>query len=144
VVGCRAHISYESIAPPGDGFDISRLISRVSKDIPQPLYCCVDTMIEFDDRVVRPQAFSDVLPGYDFSRRFKEHLKDLERLLLKPDPAPLFAQFAPSKIELERAKPDLLAWVRASSGINSRFHLWMPPVSGSLEASLTHPRDEYR
>jgi hypothetical protein len=61
-------------------------------------------MIEFDDRVVAPQACPDVLPGDHFPGRFEEHPQDLERLLLKPDFVPVLAQLACPKVELERSK----------------------------------------
>ena len=61
-------------------------------------------MIEFDDRVVRPETLLDVLARDHFTLRFEEHLQDLEWLLLKSNPAAFLAQFAPSKIELKRAE----------------------------------------
>jgi len=104
-MGCCVYVSYEPITPPGDSFDIPRLIGRVSKSVPQPLYGGVDTVVKFNDRVVRPQTFLDVLPGDYFTRRFEEHSQDLERLLLESNPVPVFAQFSPSNIEHKRAKP---------------------------------------
>jgi hypothetical protein len=76
------YVAYEPIASSGDSFDVPGLIDRVSKGVPQPLYGGVDTVIEFDDRVVRPQALPDVLPRDNFAWRFEEHPENLERLLL--------------------------------------------------------------
>jgi hypothetical protein len=50
----RFYICYEPVTSAGDGFDIPWLIGRVPKGIPQPLYRSVDTVIEFNNRVVRP------------------------------------------------------------------------------------------
>jgi len=61
-------------------------------------------MIEFNDRIVRPQSLSDVLSRDHFTGRFEKQAKDLERLLLKSNPTAIFEEFDSSKIKLERAK----------------------------------------
>ena len=58
-------------------------------------------MIELDNRFVRPKSISKLLARDYLAGGFEEHSQNLERLLLEPDPASLFAQFAPSKIQLK-------------------------------------------
>jgi hypothetical protein len=94
----------EAVALPGDGLDISRAIGRVPQSAPQSPYRGVDTKIEFDYGLVRPEALANLLARNNFARGFEQHLEDLEGLLLEPNSATLFAQFAFSEVQLEWAE----------------------------------------
>jgi hypothetical protein len=48
-------------------------------------------MIELYDGVVRPKALPNLVTRDHFTGRLEEHSKNLERLLLKSNPAPLLA-----------------------------------------------------
>jgi hypothetical protein len=61
-------------------------------------------MIELDNGVVGPQALPNLLARDDFAGGFEKHSEDLERLLLEPNPATFFAQFASPKVQLKRAE----------------------------------------
>jgi hypothetical protein len=103
----RLHLAYEAIPSPGKGLDVTRLAGRVPQDVAQSFHCGINTMVELDDDVVRPEAFPNLLACDDFAWRFEQHPEDQERLLLQPDPAPLFAQFSAPKIERKRPKADI-------------------------------------
>jgi hypothetical protein len=61
-------------------------------------------MIELDNAVVRPEAFSNLRARDHLPRAFQKHSEYLEGLLLKSDFAPLLAHFSLAKVDLKRAE----------------------------------------
>jgi len=57
----------------------------------------------------------------------------LERLLLKPDFAPLLAQFSAPEIELKWAKPHTWGLAAVPSGLSPRFHV---PITQAWKARM--------
>jgi hypothetical protein len=91
----------KTIASPGDCLDIARLVGRVPQSVPQSPYRDANAVIELDNRIVRPEALPNLFARDHFARGFEQHSEYLERLRLKSNPAPLFPQFAPSKVHLK-------------------------------------------
>jgi hypothetical protein len=100
----RLDLAYEAITLPGNSLDIARIIGRISQGVPQSPYRGVDAMVELDNGLVRPEALPNLLARDYFAGRFEKHLQDLEGLLLESNPVSLFAQFAPSTVQLEWAE----------------------------------------
>ena len=61
-------------------------------------------MTELDNGIVRPEALPNLLARDYFSGGFEQHSQYLEGLLLESNPAPLFAQLAPPKVQLKWAE----------------------------------------
>ena len=61
-------------------------------------------MVKLDDCVVRPQYAAHFLPGDHLTGMVKQHLEDLEWLLLKARRLTVAVQFARTNVQLERAK----------------------------------------
>src|SRR5215470_13249424 len=87
-------------------------------------------MIELDYATVRPEAFPDLLAGHHFAGRFDQSLEYLERLLLKPNSAPLLAQFSPLEIDFKRSKPQTCDRLATPPGMNWCVHRWIPSGFG--------------
>ena len=102
---CAASIVRDEAVPaPRYRLDVPRPFRRVPERVAQAPDCGANAVIEFDDRVVGPQAFANVLAGNHFTRRLEEHLENSKGLLLESNAAACFTQFSPGKIQFERAK----------------------------------------
>jgi hypothetical protein len=85
---------------------------------PQPFDRRVQSGIERDERVRRPQALVQFLARDDFAGPIEECQEHLERLALNANAPPLFSELARAHIELERAEPSHHA---SHSAMPSRF-----------------------
>ena len=56
--------------------------------------CLVQTAIETDKSVARPELFLEIVARYNFARVFQQKQENLERLVPEFDPQTLLAQFA--------------------------------------------------
>ena len=61
-------------------------------------------MIEFNERVARPQFVLDFLPGDEFSRSLQQQGQHAEGLILQPDLLPVLAQLSREKVRFEHPK----------------------------------------
>jgi hypothetical protein len=132
-IGCL-YLTYEAIALPGEGLYIARVIGGVPQSVPQSSYRGIDTLIELDNRLVRPEALPNLLPRNYVSGGFEKHSQDLERLLLESNPASLFPQFAPPQVQLKWAETHVRLEFDGLSGIASLFH--------PRDASVSEPEGE--
>ena len=71
--------------------------------------CLVQTAIEIDKRVGRPELFLEFFARYDFAWVCQQEQEDLERLVPKFDPQALLAQFAREQVDFEHTKADRAA-----------------------------------
>src|SRR5215471_812147 len=101
------HLRNESIAPPRQGLDISRLIRSVPQCVTQSLYSGVDAVIEFDDGGIRPEASPYLVAGHHVSLPFEQHPQDLERLLRQADACTALTQFAKAYVQLKGSETNV-------------------------------------
>ena len=103
--------------------DWARANQATEKRVPQSIHRGIDTMIELDNRIVRPEAFPNLLARNHFPGRFEQHPEYLKGLILKPDPEAVFEQLGRPHIELKRAETDIGSRAAARAGFSSRLHL---------------------
>jgi hypothetical protein len=71
--------------------------------------CLVQTAIEIDKRVGRPELFLEFVARYNFARVCQQEQENLERLVPESDLQTLPAQFARMQIDFEYTKADWAA-----------------------------------
>jgi hypothetical protein len=64
----------------------------------------VNAVIEFDDGIVGPESFADVLPVQQGPATLYQHQQDLEWLLLEQNFSVIFTQFSGTEVEFELAE----------------------------------------
>src|SRR5207244_6387856 len=67
------HRNDEAIADPGQSFNEFGTFGRVFERLPQLLHGGVDSMLEINEGVFRPQRRSQLLAPYHFPVRLKHH-----------------------------------------------------------------------
>ena len=93
-IGHARHRREESIADFWQRLYKSRAVRGVTECLSEALDGSVQPGIESDKGVAGPQTFAQFLSRNDFAGVFKESYKDLKRLFLEANPAPVFQQFA--------------------------------------------------
>src|ERR1700687_2210750 len=81
-------------------------LSRFAERITQPFDSGIQTMIEVDEGVRRPELAAQFLSGNHFSRSFKQRRQNLQRLFLELYSLSPLAQFPGVEIDLERTDTD--------------------------------------
>jgi hypothetical protein len=76
------HWRDETIAPARERLNQRTLRSRVAESFTQLGNRFVQAVIEIDKGIRRPELASQLLPGHQLSRAFKQNPKHLKRLLL--------------------------------------------------------------
>src|SRR5512146_3508831 len=78
----RLYWGDEAVSASWQRFDEPRICSPVSQRISQLVNRGVQTVIEIDERVRRPQALPQVFARYDLARFLQQRHQHLERLFL--------------------------------------------------------------
>ena len=68
---------------PGDSFDKAWVLGGVTQGFAQPLDRVIQSLIEINERVSRPDSPSELLPRDDLARMLQQHLQKMEGLLLE-------------------------------------------------------------
>jgi hypothetical protein len=71
---------HQSIATPGQGLDVPRVVRGIPQGTAQGLDRRIDAMVEIHNSIARPQPSIDFLAGYNLAPTFKEHPQDLKHL----------------------------------------------------------------
>jgi hypothetical protein len=79
---------------------------RFAERITQPFDSGIQTVIEVDEGVCRPELAAQFLSGNHFPRSFKQRCQDLQRLFLQLYLLSPVPQFPGVKIDLERTETD--------------------------------------
>ena len=91
----------EPITSPRERLDEPRTFCTVSECVAQLLDRGVETVIEVDNRVRRPQSFAQGFARHDLSRVLQEHRQHLKWLLLQLQLEAIAAQLARFNVDVE-------------------------------------------
>ncbi|HEY8549672.1 MAG TPA: hypothetical protein VIL35_06945 [Vicinamibacterales bacterium] len=105
------HGSHETVPAARQGLDEARGLGGVAERVAQPPDRGVQTMLEIDERVVRPETFPERFARHQLAGLFEQHREQLQGLLLEVEPRARLPQLAGTQIELEDAEPDQSARV---------------------------------
>ena len=100
------NLSDEAVAVPRLRLYESGLFGRIAQRIAQLPDAVVQTLFKIDEGVGGPNLALKFIAGDEFSGMFQQDLQDVERLVLKPDPKAVLADFALTKIHFECAEAD--------------------------------------
>ena len=129
--------SYESVSPMRERFDESRLVGVVPQHVAEPVDGLVETAIEVDKGVVRPELSCELLPRHQFARVLEQEQEHLQRLFLQLHPGTLATQLARARIDFENPKTD---WLQKSSlGESEYTSRFLPSVRFSARQSRRNP-----
>src|SRR5438445_700925 len=103
-VAVRLHGSYEAVAAAGYGLHKTGVGGVVAEGFAQLVYGGVETVVEIDEGVVRPQFAVQVFARDHFAGTLEQHGKDSERLLLETDAGTVLAQLAGDEVYLKGPK----------------------------------------
>jgi hypothetical protein len=84
--------------------DEARIRRRVVQRVSQAADRVVQAVIEFDERIRRPQRPLQLLAGDDAHRVFDEQLQHPKRLVRHPNPQAALTQLTSVEVSLERAE----------------------------------------
>jgi len=84
--------------------NVSGIFGIIVQRLPQLANRHSKTAVEINERIVRPEAGSKLLPADDFSGVFKERDEEPTRLLLQLDASPVLQEFSGGDIYLKRTE----------------------------------------
>ena len=122
----------EPIASPRERLDEPRIFSTVAECLAQLLGRGVETVIEVDKRVRRPQPFAQGFARHDLSRALQEHRQHLKWLLLQLQFEAIAAQLARFKVDVEGPEMFARRW-------QHRLHLRSVKTSYQDAIKALHP-----
>src|SRR4029077_12568862 len=99
-----AHRCDEAIAATRQGFNEPRTLSQVAQRLAQFVDRRVQTVVEVDKRVGRPDAGTKLVPGYYFARVMEQDVENAKRLFLQLHPQTLLMKFPGTQVKLESSK----------------------------------------
>src|ERR1700730_17739841 len=82
------------------------MLGAVAERVPEPADRSIETVVEIDKRVCRPQTGPELVASDDLARSFQQESENLEGLFLKPYPGSITAQFASPQIDFEDSELD--------------------------------------
>ena len=88
------HGRNEPVATARNRFDKPRSVGRVAERVAQPVDHRVQTVLEVDERVARPEPLPEFLPRNEVPRAFEQKGEGPQRLFLKTDPLACLAELA--------------------------------------------------
>ncbi len=94
------HCRDEQIPARGDRLDIARVSGRIAESVTQFLHRAVQTVVEFDKSVPRPQQLAQFLTGHQLAGPFEQRSQDLKRLLTQADANAVLTQLACPRVRL--------------------------------------------
>ena len=89
------------------------MASRIAQSLAEFVDRLVDTLVEVDEGVVRPQPGAQFFPGDQFAGSVDQRTQDIERLALQLDAGPVFADFPGNEIDVEHTEPGAPEPIRA-------------------------------
>jgi hypothetical protein len=96
--------SNEAIATARQSLDKPGVISCISQDIPQPVHCFVQIVIEIHVGICRPEFVAQLIAADQFSSVVQQDEQNPKRLLLQPDLYASPAQFSQLPVGLKNAE----------------------------------------
>ncbi len=93
------------------------MVGRIPQRLPQLVHGRVQALLKIDEGSPLPQMPLQLFAAEDLARLLEQNREDLQRLALKPDPIPEFAQVAREVFEFKRTEQNLGRWVRLASHI---------------------------
>src|SRR5262249_5461818 len=93
--------SDEPVATARHGFDETWALGDIAEAIAQPVDDRVEAVVEVDERVRLPQPAAQLLARYDLTGPLEQRHENLKRLLLKPEPDPVFSQLPSRRVEFK-------------------------------------------
>jgi hypothetical protein len=104
-IGHPFHGNQETVAELGHGLDELGALDRVSQYLSQLFHGRVDSMLEVNEGIARPQSDTQLLASNDSSFDRQQQAENLERLLLNPNRNTLrCTQVTAAQIDLEPIK----------------------------------------
>jgi hypothetical protein len=104
--GPIVHRSYEAVSTSRDGLNEDGPLRRFAQSVAQPLDGGIQTMIEVNKGVRRPEFVAQFLSSNQLSRPFQERRQYLKGLFLQFYLLSPLAQFPGVEIDLEGAEAD--------------------------------------
>jgi hypothetical protein len=102
------HRRQQPITASRYGFDEPWILGGVAQRIAQPADGGIQTVVEINVRVCRPQAPAEFFPRYYFTRMLQQNREDLKWLLLKADAGSVATQLARFHIHFKNTELDAL------------------------------------
>jgi len=98
--------------------NVSGIFSVIVQRLPQLADCYAEAAVKINERIVKPQAASKLLPADDITVFFQKRDEEPIRLLLQLDASPILQELTRGDVDLKRA--ELVD--------NSRMcqHIWAP------------------
>jgi hypothetical protein len=106
------HRRQQTITPARYGLDESWILGGVAQGVTQAADGGIQTVIEINVRICRPEAPAEFFPGYYFTGMFQQNREDLKGLLLKADADTVATQLASLHIHFKNTELDALVPVR--------------------------------
>jgi hypothetical protein len=94
----------EAVSDAGNGFDVAGGVCRVAESVAKLLDGLVQSVIEVDENVGRPEALTELFTSDDVSGRFEQDRQEAKGLLRQPDDPTISGELRGRRIELEQAK----------------------------------------
>ena len=88
------NLGTEPVAVARDGFDKSRAFRGVAQGFAKPANRVVESVFEFDERILGPKLLLKLLACDDFPGMFEESQQNLQRLFVEFDADALLTQFS--------------------------------------------------
>ena len=93
-----------------NGFDKSRAFRCVAQGFAKAADRVVESVLELDERILRPESLLKFLSADDFPGMLEESQQHLQGLFVHFDADALLTQFPCRRIDLERAETDPGLW----------------------------------
>src|SRR6266849_888652 len=106
-----------AVTATGQRLDESRRISGIVQRLTQAVDGVVQTVIEINERVVRPEHLAEFIARDHVSGMFQQHRQNLKRLILQPDSSAVLEEFSCAEINGNRPEAGRLS---GPSGIRHR------------------------
>src|SRR5580698_5063961 len=94
----------ETVTTPGQSLDVAGLVGRIGQDIPQFLDGSVQSSIEIDKGVFRPERLAKLLARNQFAWLLQQECKHLIGLPLKLQSDAVLVHLARTQIHIKSAK----------------------------------------
>ncbi|HSU66315.1 MAG TPA: hypothetical protein VLJ39_05570, partial [Tepidisphaeraceae bacterium] len=94
----------EAVSDAGNGFDVAGRVCRVTESVAKFLDALVQSVIEVDEDVGRPEALTELFTGDDVSGGFEQDRQEAKGLLRQPDDPTISGELRGRRVKLEQAK----------------------------------------
>src|SRR2546428_766632 len=103
---CARSVVSEPVTAARQRFDEPRILGRVAQGFAQLSHGAVQSDIEIDERVGRPELLLQLLARHHSSGALEQQPQNLKGLVRKPDLQAMPAQLARLRVELEDPEPE--------------------------------------